>query len=105
MLKLTGLALAALTIVVSVGSNAHAQTREDNRQVRQRGRIAAGAATGQLTVGEQVRLQAGQARVQRVENRAQADGTITQREANRLEAAQDRQSGRINRMRTNGRTR
>ena len=32
-------------------------------------------------------------------------GLVTQREAAHLEAAQDRQSGRITRMRTNGRTR
>ncbi len=105
-MKRLGLAFfAALTALATLAPAAHAQTREDARQVRQRGRIQAGVAQGDLTAAERARLNAGQARVQGMENRAQADGRVTNREAARIENAQDVQSARINRLRNNNRTR
>ena len=47
---------------------------------------------------EAARMEAGQARVQGMENRAQADGTVTGRERARIEHAQDVQSARIHRQ-------
>ena len=44
---------------------------------------------------EAARLEKGQARVQRMENRAAADGKVTAKERARIERAQDQQSRRI----------
>lgn len=105
MKNIAAIGLAFVTAFASLAGSAHAQTREDNRQVRQRGRVAVGVATGQLTAAEHARVHAGAQNVQRMEDRAQADGTISQREAHRLEVAQDAQSRRITRLRQNNRTR
>jgi hypothetical protein len=54
--------------------------------------------SGALTPWETRRLERGQRHVERLETRAQADGTVTKREKARLEHAQDVQSKRIYRQ-------
>lgn len=70
----------------------------DRRQANQERRIERGEASGTLTPREAGRLEAGQARVERMENRAEADGKVTARERTRLHQAQDVQSARIYRQ-------
>jgi hypothetical protein len=102
------LTLIAVTVAlaVSVAGIAAACPRGqgvDRRVARQELRIHRGMRAGQLTRGERCRLQAGERHIRRMELRAGADGRIGPRERVRLHRALDRQSGRIWRMRHNGR--
>lgn len=77
---------------------AFAQTatpRVDQRQINQEARIEQGVQSGSLTQREANRLEAGQQHVQNMENRAKADGVVTRQERARLDHAQDAQSRRI----------
>jgi hypothetical protein len=69
--------------------------RIDQRQQNQQQRIDQGVQSGALNQREAARLQKGQTRVQNVENRVTADGTVTNKERRRVEKVQDRQSRRI----------
>lgn len=51
-------------------------------------RIEQGIRTGQINRREAARLREQQARVERIEARARADGVVTQRERDRIEVAQ-----------------
>lgn len=92
---------AVAGVVATLGAAAFAQTatpRVDQRQLNQERRIEQGVDSGALTAREANRLEAGQDRVERVEDRAKADGVVTRRERVRLHQAQDVQSGRIARQ-------
>ena len=65
------------------------------RNVNQESRIAQGVRSGALTNREAGRLEGGQARVDRKEARAGADGTITAGEQRRIQGAENRQSAKI----------
>lgn len=67
----------------------------DQRQANQERRIQQGVRSGQLTEREAARLERGQDRVEKMEDRAKADGTVTAKERARLHRAQDRQSAAI----------
>ena len=69
--------------------------RIDQRQQNQERRIEQGEKSGSLTPKEAARLEKGQARVQKMENKATADGKVTKKEAARIEKAQNRQSKKI----------
>jgi hypothetical protein len=90
--------LAALA-VASLALPAIAQTtstpRIDARQDKQERRIEQGEKSGALNKKEAARLEKGQARVQKMENKAVADGKVTGKERARIEKAQDRESARI----------
>ncbi len=86
----------ALALAVPILAFAQANTpRVDQRQANQEQRIDQGVASGSLTQREANRLENGQQRVDNMENRAKADGVVTRRERARLHAAQDAQSQRI----------
>lgn len=67
----------------------------DKRQANQEARIQQGAQSGQLTPKEASKLERGQAHVQKMEDKAKADGTVTAKERKRLQHAQDQQSRKI----------
>jgi hypothetical protein len=88
--------LAVLSLVLPTLAFAQANTpRVDQRQANQEQRIDQGIASGSLTQREANRLERGQQRVDNMENRAKADGVVTRRERAQLHQAQDRQSDRI----------
>ncbi len=87
--------------VIWVAGVAAGQPRVERRQGRQGARISAGVQQGQLSEAEAARLAAGQARVQARQNHAQADGVVNVRERVQIERAQNRQSRRIRRARSN----
>jgi hypothetical protein len=93
--RLFALALATLIAVPALAS---AQTRIDNRQARQEQRIDQGVKSGELTKRETARLNRGDQKIDRMENRAQADGTVSRTEKRHIEKAQDVQSKRIYRQ-------
>ena len=75
------------------------------RNVSQEQRINQGVKSGALTNREAGRLEAGQARVDRKEARAGADGHVGKGEQAGIQAAENRQSGRIHREKHDAQTR
>ena len=67
------------------------------RNVNQQNRIEQGVQSGSLTTREAAKLERGQARDSRLEARAGADGHVGAREQRRVQANENRQSGRIHR--------
>ena len=91
--------IAVLSLVLPALAFAQANTpRVDQRQANQEQRIDQGIASGSLTQREANRLDRGQQRVDNMENRAKADGVVTRGERAHLHQAQDRQSARIYRQ-------
>ena len=107
--RLIGIALFATFAAVSGARAAspsdRAERRIDNRQDRQEQRIEQGVASGALTPRETRRLGREQAGIVRAEARAEADGTVTRREAAALEHRQDRASRDIYRQKHDPQTR
>lgn len=92
-------ALAAIAIVLPSLAFAQANTpRVDQRQANQEQRIDQGVASGSLTQREANRMERGQQHVDNMENRAKSDGVVTRQERARLHQAQDVQSKRIYRQ-------
>ena len=91
--------LAVLSLVLPAIAFAQANTPlVDQRQANQERRIDQGVASGSLTQREANRLDRGQDRVDNMENRAKSDGVVTRGERARMYQAQDRQSARIYRQ-------
>jgi hypothetical protein len=98
--------LACSVLVASAGAFAQANTpRVDKRQANQEQRIDQGIASGELTAREANRLGNGQERVDHMENRAKADGSVTRKERARITYAQYKQSARIYRQKHDGQDR
>ncbi|MGM9483535.1 hypothetical protein ACS5PN_20220 [Roseateles sp. NT4] len=74
------------------------------RNVNQEKRIEAGLANGSLTKREAARMEQGQAHVDRAEAHAAADGHVDASEQKHVQRAENRQSARIHRAKTNGTT-
>lgn len=75
------------------------------RNVNQEQRIENGVKNGSLTDREAANLERGQARVDRKEARASADGHVGAGEQKNIQAAENHQSRRIHREKHNGRKR
>ena len=88
--------LIALMVAALPGvALAQSTPRIDQRQENQERRIEQGVQSGQLNKKEERRLEKGQARVQKAENKAMADGKVTKKERKKIEKMQDRQSKKI----------
>ncbi|MEO7253104.1 MAG: hypothetical protein ABIZ64_02570 [Casimicrobium sp.] len=94
---------ACVTAFTAVTASAQPQTPNiDQRQQTQANRIVNGQATGQLSNREAARLNAGQNKVARMEARAKADGKVTRAERKAIQKEQDKQSRRIKRQKHDG---
>ena len=90
--------IVAASLVCLTGSAVFAQTatpKFDQRQANQERRIQQGVQSGQLTEREAARLDKGQDRLDRMEDKAKADGVVTQQERKRLQHAENVQSRHI----------
>lgn len=88
--------IAILSLVLPALAFAQANTpRVDQRQANQEQRIDQGVASGSLTQREANRLDRGQQHVDNMETRAKSDGVVTRGERARLHQAQEVQSRRI----------
>ncbi|MFN3567089.1 MAG: hypothetical protein ACK4V1_14025 [Burkholderiaceae bacterium] len=88
--------LAAL--IAAAASPAFAQTAAPGytqRDINQERRIEQGLQSGQLTTREAARLQAEQARIDKMQSNALRDGQLTAHERARIDAAQDKASADI----------
>ncbi|MFI5371703.1 MAG: hypothetical protein ACHQ52_09100 [Candidatus Eisenbacteria bacterium] len=105
-MKRTLATLAIALFAISLAGNAVAGTatpRVDRREARQDTRIDQGVRSGALTPGEQARLRAGQAHIDRVEARAKADGMVGPRERRHMERALNHENRAIRRLKHNRR--
>ena len=92
----TILAIAmAAAFAVPAFARTDSTRRIDQREANQERRIEQGEKSGALNAREAARLEKGQARVEKMETRATADGKVTAKERRRIEHAQDQQSRRI----------
>jgi len=90
---------------VAVAFSASAQTATPNidlRQANQQARIEQGKATGTLSKREAARMEAGQAKVQGMKQAAAADGKVTRAERKAIQKEQNKQSRRIHRQKHDG---
>ena len=93
----------AVIVIAALPTLALAQTttatpRIDKREARQEQRIQQGLKSGELTPREAARLEKGQAKVRRMEEKAKADGVVTAQERKRITHEQNKQSRRIARQ-------
>lgn len=98
MKKSTILAGLGLALMAVAGSASAGTPRYDARQAHQQQRIVNGVKSGELTMRETRRLAAGQVHLNRVENRAKADGVVTARERAHMQHEENQQSRRIHRQ-------
>ena len=69
----------------------------DQRKANQERRIQQGIKSGELTPRESARLEKGQAKVQRMEDKAKSDGVVTDKERKKIAHEQEKQDKRIER--------
>lgn len=94
--------IAAFTLAVSAPGFAQTNTAGiDRREANQEKRIEQGVKSGALTGQETARLEAGQSKVATMEDKARADGKVSQQERKRIHQAQNKQSRRINKLKHN----
>ena len=74
---------------------------EVQRNINQESRIEQGLKSGQLSADEAAKLERGEARIDRMEKNALKDGALSQQEADRLNRAQNAESGKINALKHN----
>ena len=74
------------------------------RDVNQQKRIEQGLQSGQLTTKEAGQLEQGEARIEKMEQRAEADGKLTDAEKRRIEQAQNKESQQIYQDKHNAQT-
>ncbi len=79
MLKVV-LGITALTFAFAASSYADTP-KIDHREANQEQRIDNGIRSGALTPKEEAKLDAGQAKIERMEDKAKADGTVTKHES------------------------
>ena len=96
----------AFVLTVPFASVALAQSvgTEVQRDINQESRIEQGLKSGQLNTGEAAKLERGEARIDRMEKNALKDGTLSQQEANRINRAQNVESGKIDALKHNDAT-
>ena len=99
-MKLLKSTLISLVLISPLSSLAQSNNtpKFDQRQANQERRIQQGEQSGSLTQREAERLNKGQDHLQTVEQKAKADGTVTRQERARLQHAEDKQSVRIYRQ-------
>lgn len=78
-----------------------ATPKVDARQANQEARIQQGVKSGSLTTKEAAKLEKGQDKVQKMEDKAKADGKVTAKERAKLAKAQDKQSRKIAKQKQN----
>jgi hypothetical protein len=99
MKRIVSILLSAM-FVLALGISVSAQRTPsvDRRQHRQQRRIHQGVRSGSLTRREAARMEGQQARTRRMERRVKADGTVTAKERARLQHRENRTSRRIYRQ-------
>jgi hypothetical protein len=102
----TRMTMVAAAIGALFASSAFAQSTETEvqRNVDQQQRIEQGLQSGALNTREAAKLEAGEARINRMESNALKDGTLTNSEKARINKAQNAESRAINRQKHDAQT-
>jgi Skp family chaperone for outer membrane proteins len=87
-------ALVALAVVLPAAAQ-NATPKVDARQANQEARIQQGVQSGSLTGKEASKLEKGQDKVAQKEAKAKADGKVTKKERAKLAKSQDKQGKKI----------
>ena len=95
MIAKIALAAALLAPAFAAWSNPLPTPAIDQKQTEQQQRINQGVQSGQLTPAEAAKLEHGQARIHKMENKAKADGVVTAKERQRIRHAQDIENRKI----------
>ncbi len=92
--------LLSVMFVISLGVTVLAQKTPsiDNREHRQQRRIRQGVRSGSLTRREAARMERQQRRTRHIEAKAKSDGTVTPRERARIQRRENRTSRHIYRQ-------
>ena len=93
--------ITAITLAFAASSYAVETPKIDKREANQEQRIDQGIRSGALTPKEEAKLDAGQARIEKTEEKAKADGTVTKHERKRIRHEQNVQSKKIHDMKHN----
>ena len=101
---------ALCVLVLSLATTALARDgqgrdRNERREARQEARIQHGQRNGELTKREARRLKKQQHHIDRAQEKAEADGVVTDKEKMRLEKMQDRASKNIYKQKHDGQER
>lgn len=80
------------------------EARETQRDINQQKRIQQGEKSGQLTPREASRMERQQARTDKAEAKADADGKVTKKEARHINRMQNRDSRHIHRQKHDAQT-
>ncbi len=94
----TKLVAAVLGTAFSMTVLAQGTPQMEKRDANQQKRIEQGVKSGELTRREAARLKAGERKIDRMETRAAADGTVTAKEKARINRAQNAESRAIHRQ-------
>jgi len=78
------LLIAMFVLALGISVSAQSTPGVDNRQHRQQKRIKQGVKNGSLTKREAAKLEAGQAKTRKMERKAKADGIVTASERAKL---------------------
>lgn len=87
--------VSAITLPALAQTPSPATPRVDKREAAQQRRIDQGVQSGQLTPREAARAERGQARIGKMEERAESDGKVTPKERAQLQHAQNRESRQL----------
>lgn len=97
--------IIAAAVIAAVPALSYAQARDpaatpgvDKRQEVQQKRIDQGVQSGELNKREAARLERHQAGIDKMENKAKADGTVSKKERAVIHHAQNNESQRIHRQ-------
>jgi len=106
MKRIVSILLSAM-FVLALGISVSAQTTPgvDRREHRQQRRIHHGVKSGSLTKREAARLEAQQAETRRLEAKAKSDGTVTRKERAHLQSRENKTSRHIYRQKHDAQTR
>ncbi len=98
-------AITAAAVIAAVPALSYAQAKDpaatpgiDKRQEVQQKRIDQGVQSGELNKREAARLERHQAGINKMEDKAKADGTVTKKERAKIHHAQNNESQRIHRQ-------
>src|SRR5947207_8265824 len=88
----------------STSASAQGRQGDVQRNVNQQSRIEQGVQSGSLTTREAGRLEHGEARISKKEARAGADGNVNAHEQRRVQNAENRESRRIHKEKHDAQT-
>lgn len=98
-------ATAMIAGLAVLGTGVFADTPVINRrEVRQEKRIQEGVNSGQLTTKEAMKLEKQQQHIQKLEEKAKADGVVTTKERAKITRAQNKANRNIRRSKHNKKT-